>query len=247
MKNVKKRTFQLKRYETLSSTNTELKKVADRNAPWFTIMTDNQTKGRGRHQRSWISEKGKDLTFSTLFPVDAALQKYLPNITQIAALAVIKAIESVGVSAKIKWPNDILVHEKKICGILVEGISTGSEQKIIIGIGLNVNSKAHTLDSIDTTSLLNETGILLDLEMLLEKVVTELQALRDLLSQKGIHYFHPMLNYYLAYKNEQRTVIINAQALKATIVSVAKSGALQIMVDDTIKEITSGEISFKTK
>lgn len=245
MKNVKKRTFQLKRYKSLSSTNSELKSLVDHASPWLTIITDEQTNGRGRYQRKWISQPGKDLTFSTLFPLCEEIMPFMPNITQLAALAVVKSVETERIKAQIKWPNDIVVKGRKMCGILVEGVTIGCQQNVIVGIGLNVNSKSQVLENNDTTTMFEETGKVFDLYLLLERIITELQTLRDILIQRGISYFTPLLNYYCAYKNEQRTLTINSKTVQATILSVTPTGALSVSINGEIKEIISGEISFK--
>jgi BirA family transcriptional regulator, biotin operon repressor / biotin---[acetyl-CoA-carboxylase] ligase len=104
------------------------------------VFAESQTKGRGRLGRSWVSARGKGLWFSVLLrpplPPQAAIQ-----ITVASATAVARALrEAVGLPVEIKWPNDILVNERKICGILTE--MTGELDKIgfiVLGIGVNVN------------------------------------------------------------------------------------------------------------
>lgn len=117
-----------------------------------TIIADHQLKGRGQRSALWTAEAGKNLTSSTIiFPDIEAGKAFYLNI--IAALAVRKTLSDLGVEAKIKWPNDILVDSKKICGILVENVISGSKiNSAVIGIGLNIN-QLQFHEGINATSL----------------------------------------------------------------------------------------------
>ena len=130
----------------IDSTNRFLKKMsATQSLDNFTVVvTENQLKGKGQRGAKWVSENGKNLTFSTLInhidihPRDI----YLINI--ITAIALIETLEKYQLKdLHIKWPNDILSENKKICGILIENsIQSNGKIKSIIGIGLNVNQKS---------------------------------------------------------------------------------------------------------
>jgi len=131
------------RFESLPSTNTELARLASEGAAeGVSIVADEQTAGRGRLQRAWSSPKGAGLYFSILLrPVIP--QNYWPLITFMAALAVGDALsEAAGVQTDIKWPNDLLSGERKICGILAEAIDTPAGRAVIVGIGINLTQNA---------------------------------------------------------------------------------------------------------
>jgi BirA family biotin operon repressor/biotin-[acetyl-CoA-carboxylase] ligase len=131
------------RFESLPSTNTELARLASEGAAeGLSIVADEQTAGRGRLQRAWSSPKGAGLYFSILLR-PAIPQNYWPLITFMAALAVGDALlEASGVQTDIKWPNDLLSGERKICGILAEAIDTGAGRAVILGIGINLTQNA---------------------------------------------------------------------------------------------------------
>ena len=127
-----------------ASTNALLKEAAIGSPTGTVIVTDDQTGGRGRLGRGWVSQPGKDLTFSALArPALAPARAHLLSLA--AALAVAETLEGlpqVAGRVGIKWPNDVLVGERKVCGILLEGsMDADSLQWAIIGIGLNVNSR----------------------------------------------------------------------------------------------------------
>ncbi len=142
MKTANKREIIVDIIEETESTNTYLKQNCATLPEWYTLRAHRQTAGRGRFSRVWISRPGEDLTFSTLVPISERLQEYLLNIPQISALAVRKSLKNEGLDVKIKWPNDILVENRKIAGILVEGVFQKGVKYIGVGIGLNVNSRS---------------------------------------------------------------------------------------------------------
>jgi len=129
--------FYLQWYARLPSTNTFLKErlAVESKLPSGTVVAAReQTQGRGRREREWLSSSGENLTFSLLLRGKYA-PRHLPSASMAAAVAIAELLEAEGLQPSLKWPNDVLVGGKKICGILSEGISGG----VIIGIGLNVN------------------------------------------------------------------------------------------------------------
>ena len=131
------------RYESLPSTNTEVARLAQLGAEeGLTIVADEQTAGRGRLQRTWSSPKGAGLYCSVLLRPTFAVDRW-PLLTFVAALATGDALlEASAVKTDIKWPNDLLASERKICGILAEGIETPAGRAVIMGIGVNLTDDA---------------------------------------------------------------------------------------------------------
>lgn len=130
--------------ETTDSTNADVRRMAEDGAQnGLLVVADGQTKGKGRRGRQWESEKGTNLYFSVLLKPDFTPDK-ASMITLVAAYSVAKVIEqSTGLDAKIKWPNDIVVNGKKICGILTEmSIERDYIHHIVVGIGINVNEES---------------------------------------------------------------------------------------------------------
>src|SRR2546423_688195 len=128
--------FQLLHFDTLGSTNTEAADQARRGAPeGLTIVANEQTAGRGRQGRVWISPKGAGAYFSTILRPQIE-PRDLTLIPLIAAVAVHEVLRKVFmIEADIKWPNDVLVNEKKICGILCETVETPVGLAVIVGVG----------------------------------------------------------------------------------------------------------------
>lgn len=125
------------------------------------VAAREQTAGRGRQNRKWLSAPNQNLCFSLFVQTNAALVQ-VPSLTMAAALAVNDLLRSMGIRSAPKWPNDVLVGDRKICGILSERVEQpdGRRAGIIIGIGLNVNLSSEDAATIDrpATSILIETG-----------------------------------------------------------------------------------------
>lgn len=147
------------RFESLPSTNTELSRLASEGAEeGVSVVADEQTAGRGRLQRAWSSPRGAGLYFSILLRPKIP-QNYWPLITFMAAIAVGDALrEAAGVETDIKWPNDLLSGERKICGILAEAIDTPDGRAVILGIGINLTQNAFPPELANVATSVAEAG-----------------------------------------------------------------------------------------
>jgi BirA family biotin operon repressor/biotin-[acetyl-CoA-carboxylase] ligase len=135
--------FTILRFDTLDSTNTEAANQARTGVDeGLCVIADEQTAGRGRQGRSWESTKGAGLFFSIVLRPTLAPRE-LPLITLMAAAAVYDILlKAFLIRPDIKWPNDILVGERKICGILAEAVETSRGLAVILGIGINLKTEA---------------------------------------------------------------------------------------------------------
>ncbi len=244
MKIIEKTSFPYKCYDELDSTNTTLLKSELKGVPWYTIRAINQRAGRGRTKKEWIAQAGKDLTFSTAIPIEAQLFPYLPNMTQLAGMAVHKVLESYGIAAEIKWPNDLLVNGRKICGILVEGAYQKGVQHLIAGIGLNVNSGQSTIAGVRTTSLCAEIGQEVALTPLLNALIFQLQREVHLLKAEGLPQLIKQLNTHLAFRGMEREVRDGEASVRGRIEGLSPSGMLLLSTAQGVRECLSGEIRF---
>lgn len=148
--------FKFYHFNTLDSTNNKAKDFIKKGLNNIVIIAEKQKKGKGRFKRKWISELG-GLYMTILLKVDD-LDK-VKFLTFISAISVAKTIKKLTkLKAKVKWPNDVLLNEKKICGILTETLSN-KENYALVGIGINVNQKKFSKNFIHkATSLYLETN-----------------------------------------------------------------------------------------
>ncbi|MEF9932045.1 MAG: biotin--[acetyl-CoA-carboxylase] ligase [Bacteroidales bacterium] len=130
----------IKWVDTIDSTNLQALREANIAPEGSVWIADFQTAGRGQRGNKWESVKGKNLTFTILFKPEFLHVSKQFSISEIVALGVCKYLINKGLTAKIKWPNDIYVGDKKICGILIEHSICGDKLSVsIAGIGLNLN------------------------------------------------------------------------------------------------------------
>jgi len=127
-------------YRTIGSTNDRASELAAQGAPHGTlVVADEQTAGRGRAGRRWITPPGSALAFSLVLRLPAAGQATIAPLNALGAMAVVDALGEVGVAARVKWPNDVILGGRKACGILVEGAWVDDAlESVVLGIGLNV-------------------------------------------------------------------------------------------------------------
>lgn len=181
--------FKFYNFKTLSSTNDKARAFADNGKYNLVIIAEKQEKGRGRFGRKWSSKSGG--LYMTILLKEDNLEK-VKYLTFIAVVSVVKAIKRVSkLSGKVKWPNDVLVNDKKICGILTETLSR-KENYALVGIGLNVNNTKFPKNIMKKiTSLRLESNKNYDIKNISRKIIIEFN------------------NLYLHYKNKNYKKIIS--------------------------------------
>ncbi|HKG98845.1 MAG TPA: biotin--[acetyl-CoA-carboxylase] ligase [Pyrinomonadaceae bacterium] len=175
------------RFESLPSTNTEVARMASEGAgEGLAIVTEEQTAGRGRLQRAWSSPRGAGLYFSILLRPTIP-QEHWPLITFMAALAAGDALQDGGgVHTDIKWPNDLLSGERKICGILAEAIETPAGRAVVVGIGINLTQNAFPPELASVaTSVSEASGRPAERETILAALLRALTRWYSLLHELG--------------------------------------------------------------
>ena len=154
--------FKVHKFQSIDSTNKYALEKADTLENYSVICARTQSAGKGRKGRKWISTDGENLYFSLLIRNPAVEVTEISGIPQLMALSVYKTLLKAGIlDCWIKWPNDVFVDDRKICGILCESRFKGSKiDALVIGVGVNVNASKQSLSTIDipATSVLHETG-----------------------------------------------------------------------------------------
>jgi BirA family biotin operon repressor/biotin-[acetyl-CoA-carboxylase] ligase len=169
-------------HDQLPSTNTTLMErlsSGDLLPTGFTLAAEFQTAGRGRYDRRWLTQAGQNLTFSFLYTTKADGTR-LASLPMAIALALCDAMASFHIPTRVKWPNDILIDEAKLCGMLLERSDATHPDgtAIIAGIGLNVNMTGQNAAHIDrpATSMHIETGREYDVKEVLAQILNALPA-----------------------------------------------------------------------
>ena len=157
--------MKIKWFKTIDSTNNRIARDKDGLADRTVYMTDFQTAGKGQRGNGWESAKGENLLFSILFkPTDITAEEQFV-ISQAVTLGIVGYVRSKGIGARIKWPNDIYVGDRKICGILIENSVNGHELgSSIVGIGFNLNQLTFSPEIPNPVSLSSLTDVRYDLK-----------------------------------------------------------------------------------
>ena len=232
----------------IDSTNLWIKRLAKEGAPEGTLaLAEFQSAGRGRLGRSWEVPEGTSVMMSILLRPKFEPQ-YAPTLTLVMGMAVAKAVKSLGFDVSIKWPNDVVVSHKKICGILTEmGVRDGKIDYAVIGVGINVNIKEFPEEMVDkATSLYLESGKEFDRSQIpglvmeaFEKYYEKFAATCDLSGLKE-EYESILANY------NQPVRVLAKEPYEGVARGITDGGELLVeKTDGTIVAVSAGEVSVR--
>jgi BirA family biotin operon repressor/biotin-[acetyl-CoA-carboxylase] ligase len=238
---------QIQRYESLPSTNLEAARLAAEGAAeGLCVVSREQTAGRGRLQREWQSPKDAGLYFSIILRPTFPQQDW-PILTLMAAVAIHEALrEAFEIEADIKWPNDLLVNDKKICGILAETVETKPGRAVIVGIGVNLLEGAvpETLKS-EATAVELVTKRPAEAETLLEPLTRALARFYGLLgSADGAQRIFAEWTSRSSYASGKLVRVIEGdESFSGTTRGLERDGALRVETDDgKIRVVRAGDV-----
>jgi BirA family transcriptional regulator, biotin operon repressor / biotin---[acetyl-CoA-carboxylase] ligase len=230
-----------------ASTNRDVDTAAQAGAAeGLLIMAETQTEGRGRMTRTWFSPGGANLYFSLLLRPDVELSS-VPSLPLVVGLAVAEAIVACAPALlpKIKWPNDILVSGKKVCGILCELQTQHSKvDYVVIGIGVNVNLPAAEIPEElkeRATSILIENGAPLNREHLLAEILNRLEPLYDNWRVFGFKPLLQSINALDALRGFSVSMELAGAPLEGVASGIQADGALLLQTSKGPRPIYSGE------
>ena len=230
------------------STNLWIKRLAKEGASEGTLaLAEFQSAGRGRLGRSWEVPEGTSVMMSILLRPKFEPQ-YAPTLTLVMGMAVAKAVKSLGFDVSIKWPNDVVVSHKKICGILTEmGVRAGKIDYAVIGVGINVNIREFPEEMADkATSLYLESGKEFDRSQIpglvmeaFEKYYEKFAATCDLSGLKE-EYESILANY------NQPVRVLAKEPYEGVARGITDGGELLVeKTDGTIATVSAGEVSVR--
>lgn len=237
-------------FDSIDSTNNEIKRQAEKElVPGMLAIAEEQTAGRGRRDRNWVSPPGTGIWMS--FPVKPDLPPYkAPMITLVTALATAKAIEEeTGLEALIKWPNDIVVNGHKITGILTEmSAEMTCIHYVVIGIGINVNTEEFPEDIRETaSSLYIEGGNRIKRSRLVASFGKYFEKYYEMFCEAGnLSTIRQEYEERLVNRNKEVYIIEKENKLKRTAIGIGDEGEL-IVEDEAGNEekIIAGEVSVR--
>ena len=236
-------------YDVTDSTNTRAKSLGEGDAPHGTlVVADMQESGKGRRGRSFISPAGTGI-FMTLLLKPEVQPQNASMLTLVAAMAVVKGMErSVGITPQIKWPNDIILHGKKVCGILTEmSAQFDYVNYIVVGVGINVHNVKFEEDIENkATSILLETGKRIHRAKLIEAVWEEFEHYYALyLETEDLSKIEKEYNSYLVNYNQKVRVLDPKGEYDGKAMGITKRGELIVDTWEARRLVSAGEVSVR--
>lgn len=235
------------RLASVNSTNSYAKEFANINKPveGCVIIADEQTQGRGQYGNKWTTQAEKNLTFSIiLFPKFLKVSEQF-LLSQAIALGVATYLKSKTTNnIFIKWPNDVLIENAKVCGMLIENALQGNGiSESIVGIGLNIN-ETNFSEIPNAASLATITQQFYDLHAELELLLNAIDKFYLQLMQGRHHLIREQYNQYLFRKNEPNWFMLNNEKVSGIIQGVNVAGQLEIIIDGILHCFNNKEIAF---
>lgn len=236
--------------ETVDSTNTHAKRLAEEGAPAGTlIVAEEQTGGKGRRSRGWSAAKGTNIMMTLLLRPQIR-PEHASRLTLLMAMAVAEVIRKVtGLPAGIKWPNDVVVHGKKVCGILTE-MSTEIDyiNHVVIGAGLNVNQEDFPEEIKDMAgSLCVELGEKICRAELTAEILGELERLYEVfLRTEDLSALRQRYNELCVNRGHEIRVLEPGNEYTGTTDGINEAGELVVRkADGSVARVYAGEVSVR--
>ncbi len=232
--------------DEVESTNAVLLAGKDSIQNGTVLLAEFQSKGRGRKEKEWISSSGQNLTFSILLKGEFKEHK-INMINFSAAIAVAQAIENLyQLDVELKWPNDVLIHKKKIAGILLESVSKANKiSRVVVGIGINVNQPnfpGHF--EILPTSIRKEFHSMASREKLLSEVLNNFEALLEISKKSGKKVLSDWRNRCKMLG--EKIKIVDGDLIKVGIFEdIDENGFLILRNGEKLEKIHYGDVSLR--
>ena len=235
--------------DSIDSTNAEALRLVDAGcAAPFLVLAEQQTAGRGRRGRKWVSPFAQNVYYSLVLRIEGGLRQ-LEGLSLVVGLAVMQALRESGVQgAALKWPNDVLVGQKKIAGILLELVGDPADIcHVVLGIGINVNmQKAAAVDQ-QWTSVQLETGFPVDRNLLVAQLGLQLKNYLERHTASGFAALQEEWEQNHLWQGRAVSLIAGVNRIDGVVLGVDRQGALRLNVDGVEKIYSGGELSLRLR
>ncbi|WAF86494.1 bifunctional biotin--[acetyl-CoA-carboxylase] ligase/biotin operon repressor BirA [Metapseudomonas otitidis] len=233
-------------HESIDSTNAEALRLLSQGvqAP-FVVLAEHQSGGRGRRGRAWVSPYGENLYLSCVIRIDGGARQ-LEGMSLLVGVAVLRVLQSLGVnSAQLKWPNDVLVAERKIAGILIELVGDPADIcNVVIGVGLNVNMLGRQAEiTQEWASVRSEIGSFQDRTQIAAALLCELRRCLG----EGFAAVRREWEFHHAWTGREVSVLTASKRVDGVVLGIDKSGALRLDVEGTELLLNGGELSLRLR
>ncbi|UTW06442.1 bifunctional biotin--[acetyl-CoA-carboxylase] ligase/biotin operon repressor BirA [Pseudomonas benzenivorans] len=234
---------------SVDSTSSEaLRRLEARNAAPFIVLAERQSAGRGRRGRTWVSPFAENLYYSLVLRVEGGMRQ-LEGLSLVVGLALLQAIRAMGVSgAGLKWPNDLLVGDRKIAGILLELSGDPADVcHVVIGVGVNVNMMPTEAQPIDQpwTSMRAALGHGVDRNELVVALNQQLARYLESHRKQGFSALREEWQNNHLWQGRRVVLTAGGQQIAGVVLGVDASGAIRLLVDGEEQHFSGGELSLR--
>jgi BirA family biotin operon repressor/biotin-[acetyl-CoA-carboxylase] ligase len=236
-------------FDSIDSTNAEALRAIERNqiAP-FLVLAERQTAGRGRRGRKWASPFAENVYFSLVLRIEGGMRQ-LEGLSLVVGLAVMQTLRELGISgAGLKWPNDVLVGQKKIAGILLELVGDPADVcHVVLGVGINVNMQM--TDEVDQqwTSMRLESGKAFDRNHLMATLGIMLQKYLARHQSEGFSTIQAEWEQNHLWQGRAVSLIAGVNQIDGEVLGIDSQGALRLKVGGVEKVFSGGELSLRLR
>ena len=236
-------------HESLDSTNAESLRAIDRGqtAP-FVILAERQLAGRGRRGRKWVSPFAENIYYSLVLRMDGGMRQ-LEGLSLVVGLAVLSALREMGIErAGLKWPNDVLVGNKKIAGILLELVGDPADVcHLVIGIGINANMRVASEVDQAWTSVFLESGKAINRTSLVSSLNQSLLTYLKRHESSGFAAIQAEWESNHLWQGREVSLIAGVHQVDGTVMGIDQQGALRLRVEGEEKVFSGGELSLRLR
>lgn len=236
-------------HHSLDSTNAEALRAIDSGAAApFVVTAERQTAGRGRRGRKWVSPFAENIYYSLVLRMDGGMRQ-LEGLSLVVGLAVLSALRAVGLSdAGLKWPNDVLVGNKKIAGILLELVGDPADVcHVVLGIGINVNMRLASEVDQAWTSVFLESGRLVNRNTLISRLNDSLLVYLKRHAAEGFSAIQVEWEQNHLWQGREVSLIAGVHQVNGTVMGIDQQGALRMSVNGEVKVYSGGELSLRLR
>ena len=236
-------------HHSLDSTNAEALRAIDSGAAApFVVTAERQTAGRGRRGRKWVSPFAENIYYSLVLRMDGGMRQ-LEGLSLVVGLAVLSALRAVGLSdAGLKWPNDVLVGNKKIAGILLELVGDPADVcHVVLGIGINVNMRSASEVDQAWTSVYLESGRVVNRNTLISRLNDSLLMYLKRHAAEGFTAIQAEWEQNHLWQGREVSLIAGVHQVDGTVMGIDQQGALRMSVNGEVKVYSGGELSLRLR
>lgn len=238
---------QILRYESTDSTNLRLKELADGADNGLVALAAEQTLGRGRLSRSWLSRKGEGAWFSILVKDARLTNENAAGLVFVCAMAGARSLKRLsGADVGIKWPNDLVRNGKKLAGILCESGFEGQRLKwTVCGVGINLTTLVFPGELPWAGSVLSETGVALEADVVVDAFLEEFDSALETLLTEGLAAVISAVKPLSATLGRRVMAEYEGGTVSGEAIDLLPDGALLLKTEDALVPLRVGDVSVR--